>query len=142
MRCSQITSADVVDFAKALPVLPQTVQHYLSHLGSIFRLARPAWGYPLDRQTVTDALIATKDLGLTSKSRHRIRRPTLAELDQLMQHFGTVKARLPSSIPMQRIIAFAIFSTRRQEEIVLAIRSNAHGSMGFHAPRGSRLIKL
>jgi integrase len=118
MRCSEITSADVVSFAKALSVSPPTVQHYLSHLGSIFRLARPAWGYNLDRQTVSDALVATKDLGLTSKSRHRDRRPTLAELDRLMEHFGTVKARLPSSIPMQRIIAFAIFSTRRQEEIV------------------------
>ena len=68
MRCSEITSADVVSFAKTLRVSPQTVQHYLSHLGSIFRLARPAWGYPLDRQTVSDALVATKDLGLTSKS--------------------------------------------------------------------------
>ena len=35
-----------------------------------------------------------------------------------MEHFGTVKARRPSSLPMQRIIAFAIFSTRRQEEIL------------------------
>jgi integrase len=117
MRCSHITSADVVSFAKALPVSPSTVQHYLSHLGSIFRLARPAWGYPLDRQTVSDALVATRDLGLTSKSRHRSRRPTLDELDRLMAHFATVKARIPSSLPMQRIIAFAIFSTRRQEEI-------------------------
>jgi integrase len=118
MRCSEISSADVVSLAKALSVSPPTVQHYLSHLGSIFRLARPAWSYPLDRQTVSDALIATKDLGLTSKSRCRDRRPTLAELDKLMEHFATVKARLPASIPMQRIIAFAIFSTRRQEEIV------------------------
>lgn len=118
MRCSEITSADVVSFAKALRVSPPTVQHYLSHLGSIFRLARPAWGYPLDRQTVSDALVATKDLGLTSKSRHRDRRPTLGELDRLMEHFGAVKTRLPSSIPMQMIVAFAIFSTRRQEEIV------------------------
>ena len=115
MRCSEITSADVVSFAKTLRVSPQTVQHYLSHLGSIFRLARPAWGYPLDRQTVSDALVATKDLGLTSKSRHRVRRPTLDELDRLMEHFNR---RLPGSMPMQWIVAFAIFSTRRQEEIV------------------------
>jgi integrase len=128
MRCSQITSADVVDFAKALPVLPQTVQHYLSHLGSIFRLARPAWGYPLDRQTIKDAFVATKDLGLTAKPRSRARRPTLGELDRLMEHFGAVKARLPSSIPMQRIIAFAIFSTRRQEEIVTIRWSDYEGN--------------
>jgi integrase len=118
MRCSEITSADIVSFAKTLRVSPQTVTYYVACLGSIFRLAHPAWGYPLERRTVSDALIATKDLGLTAKSRHRVRRPTLAELDQIMEHFATVKARLPSSIPMQRIIAFAIFSTRRQEEIV------------------------
>jgi integrase len=128
MRCSEITSADVVSFAKALKVSPQTVQHYLSHLGSIFRLARPAWGYPLDRQTVSDALVATKDLGLTSKSQHRVRRPSLSELDRLMEHFGAVRARLPSTIPMQRIIAFAIFSTRRQEEIVTVRWSDYEGN--------------
>jgi hypothetical protein len=31
---------------------------------------------------------------------------------------------------------------RRDGTNTLAIRSNAHGSMEFHAPRGSRLIKL
>ena len=34
-----------------------------------------------------------------------------------MNHFADVKAKRPASIPMQKIIAFAIFSTRRQEEI-------------------------
>jgi integrase len=36
-----------------------------------------------------------------------------------MTHFGRIRDHRPSSIPMQRIIAFAIFSTRRQEEITL-----------------------
>lgn len=45
------------------------------------------------------------------------RLPTLAELDKLMEHFGEVRRRRPASAPMQRIIAFALFSTRRQEEI-------------------------
>jgi integrase len=117
LRCSHITSADVVSFAKALPVSPQTVLYYVSTLGSIFRLARPAWGYALDRQTVRDALIATKDLGLTAKSRQRTRRLTVAELDRLLEHFTIAKARRPASLPMKQIICFALFSTRRQEEI-------------------------
>ncbi len=58
-----------------------------------------------------------KKLGLTSKSVGRDRRPTLAELDLLMHHFGKIQAHRPQSNPMQQIIAFAIFSTRRQEEI-------------------------
>jgi integrase len=36
-----------------------------------------------------------------------------------MEHFGRIRANRPSSIPMQKITAFAIFSTRRQEEITL-----------------------
>ena len=68
MRCSEITSADIVSFAKTLRVSPQTVTYYVACLGSIFRLAHPLWGYPLERRTVSDALIATKDLGLTAKS--------------------------------------------------------------------------
>ena len=36
-----------------------------------------------------------------------------------MEHFGRVRDHRPSSIPMQKIVAFALFSTRRQEEITL-----------------------
>jgi integrase len=118
MRCSEITSADLISFAQSLPVAPQTVQNYLSHLGAIFAVARPAWGYPLDRQAIKDAFVVAKRLGVTAKGNSRDRRPTLDELNRLMDHFGSVKARRPDSIPMQRIIPFAVFSTRRQEEIV------------------------
>jgi integrase len=117
MICSKITSADIIAFARTLPVSPQTVQNYLSHLSAVFATARPAWGYPLDPQTIKDAFVVAKRLGLTAKGRSRERRPTLDELDRLMEHFGDVKAKRPGSAPMQKIIAFAIFSTRRQEEI-------------------------
>ena len=49
----------------------------------------------------------------------RNRRPTLEELNQLMEHFGRVRDHRSSSIPMQKIVPFALFSTRRQEEITL-----------------------
>ena len=117
LKCSEITSEKLVDFAKGLPVQPQTAGNYLSHLGAIFSIARPAWGYPLDPQAMDDAFVVTRKLGLTSKSKERDRRPTLAELDLLMHHFGRIQVHRPQSTPMQQIIAFAIFSTRRQEEI-------------------------
>ena len=119
--CASITSADIVAFAREKlesGVQPQTVSNYLSHLGAVFAIARPAWDYPLDRQAMQDAWIVADRLGLTTKSRERDRRPTLDELDRLMQHFKARSAARPSSIPMHRIIAFAIFSTRRQEEII------------------------
>jgi integrase len=49
----------------------------------------------------------------------RTRRPTLDELDRLIEHFGRIQDHRPSSVPMQKIVLFALFSTRRQEEITL-----------------------
>ena len=117
LACSKVTSADLIAFAQALPVAPQTVQNYLSHLAAVFAVAKPAWGYPLDRQAIKDAFVVAKRLGVTAKGGKRDRRPTLDELDKLMEHFGGIASRRPRSAPMQRIVAFAIFSTRRQEEI-------------------------
>lgn len=118
-RCSAITSADIVEFGRQLGSerKPQTVLNYLSHLGAVFAIARPAWGYPLDQQAMKDAFVVAKRMGLTTKSRERDRRPSLAELDLLMEHFLDRQKRRPASAPMHRIIPFAIFSTRRLEEI-------------------------
>jgi integrase len=135
LRCSQITSADLVAFVKAIPASPATRQNYLSHLSAIFKLARPAWGYSLDYQAIKDAFVATKDLGLTSKGGKRDRRPTLDELDKLMEHFGRIKAQRPASAPMQKIIAFAIFSTRRQEEITRILWADYEKASGDHPAR-------
>jgi integrase len=117
LRCSEITSADIISFAQSLPVAPQTVQNYLSHLGAIFAVARPAWGCPLDQQAIKDAFVVAKRHGVTTKGNERDRRPTLDELNRLMEHFENVRRHRPQSTPMQKIVAFAIFSTRRQEEI-------------------------
>jgi len=114
-RGSTITSADWVQFAKDLGVQPQTAGNYLSHVAAVYHLARPAWGYQLDPQVIDDARKVCKSLGLTSRSNQRERRPTLAELDKLMEHFGRIKRK--DAIPMREIICYAIFSTRRQEEI-------------------------
>jgi integrase len=121
IKCSDITSQTLVSFAKDLTrnVEPQTCGNYFSHLSSIFTVARPAWGYPLSRQEFEDAVTVLKKLGLIRKGSERNRRPTLEEVDRLMEHFARVSDHRPSSVPMQKILAFAIFSTRRQEEITL-----------------------
>lgn len=119
-RCSTITSADIVQAAQGLLQggrKPQTVLNYLSHLSSIFAIARPAWGHPLSHQAMLDAMAVTKRLGVTSKSGERDRRPTLDELNRILAHFQFVRARRPATAPMVDIVLFAIFSTRRQEEI-------------------------
>lgn len=115
--CSNITSQAIVEFASSIDAQPQTVGNYVSHLASIFTVARPAWGYPLDPQAMADALVVLRKLGRTSKSKQRTRRPTLGELDKILNHFETIETKKPRSNPMRKLILFAIFSTRRQEEI-------------------------
>ena len=119
LTCEQIDSAAIVEFAQLLlkDRLPQTVGNYISHLASVFAIARPAWNYPLSQQAMKDAQAVTNRLGVTSKSQARSRRPTLEELDKFMEHFDLRTKRRPDSAPMTKIIAFAIFSTRRLEEI-------------------------
>lgn len=124
MLCSKIDSTAITQFAQSLEVKPQTAGNYLSHLASIFSIARPAWGFPLDELAMDDARKVTKQLGVTSRSEKRDRRPGLKELDQIMQHFGAVRRRRPDSNPMQQIVAFALFSTRRLEEITRIVWSD------------------
>jgi len=79
LKCSAITSAKLVSFGKQLNtnVEPQTCGNYFSHLSAIFTVARPAWGYPLFRQELDDAVTVLKKLGLIRKGLERTRRPTL-----------------------------------------------------------------
>jgi integrase len=117
LPCSKITSVEVLAYARSLQSQPQTVGNYLSHLASIFAVARPAWGYPLNEQAMKDARVVAKKMNVTSKSKQRSRRPTLEELDRLMAYFGIQEVKRPNVLPMRAITAFALFSTRRQEEI-------------------------
>lgn len=126
IEAAKVTSKDVMTFASQLSrtVQPQTVGNYLSHISAVFRLARPMWGVPIDPAVMKDAFVAAKEMGITAKSSKRERRPTLAELDKLMEFFGERQKRSPGSVPMQKVIAYAIFSTRRQEEIVRPLWSH------------------
>jgi len=98
-------------------VQPQTAGNDLAHLGAVLSIARPAWGYAVDPHAMTDARRVLKKLGYNMKSRERDRRPTLEELDKLLTHFQGIQARRPTSINMLKMTGFALFSTRRQEEI-------------------------
>ncbi|SPJ29588.1 hypothetical protein [Falsiruegeria mediterranea] len=122
MNANDIQSADIVDFLRLVSARdgvgsPATVLNYASHLAAVFRIAKPAWGIPLNRLAMTEAMEATKRLGITRKSKSRNRRPTLDELDALLTLFEDKHVRRPSSLPMHRVVGFALFSTRRQEEI-------------------------
>jgi len=98
-------------------VQPQTAGNDLAHLGAVLSIARPAWGYEVEPHAMADARRVLKKLGYNMKSRERDRRPTLGELDKLLTHFRGIQFRRPTSINMLKMAGFALFSTRRQEEI-------------------------
>ena len=98
-------------------VQPQTAGNDLAHLGAVLSIARPAWGYEVDPHAMADARKVLNKLGYNMRSRERDRRPTLDELDRLLTHFQGIQTSRPSSINMLKMTAFALFSTRRQEEI-------------------------
>lgn len=126
LRCSEVTSQEVVSYIKSIDAQPSTRGNYLSHLSAVVAIAKPAYGYPLEKQALEDARAVLSNLGIIGKSKQRTRRPTLAELDTLLTYFADVKRRRPKSIPMVKMILFAIFSTRRQEEITRITLQDLH----------------
>lgn len=117
LHCSEINSQELVKFCQTIDAQPSTRGNYMSHLASIFSVAKPAWGYPLEKQAIDDARVVLDKMGLIGRSKQRTRRPTLEELDKLMTHYTVAETKRKNAIPMTRLLLFAIFSTRRQEEI-------------------------
>lgn len=118
-----LTSQQLVEFvlwrmsAEGGGVQPQSAGNGLSHLGGVLGMARAAWGYQVDPDIMTDARRVLKGLRVNLKGRSRARRPTLDELDRLLTHFASTNYTSWTTKAMPHLIAFAIFSTRRQEEI-------------------------
>tara|TARA_R110000737_G_C14522205_1_gene475640 strand:- start:489 stop:1055 length:567 start_codon:yes stop_codon:yes gene_type:complete len=99
MLCAEIRSSDIVAFARELGIKRSAaaVSNSLSHLSSVFAIAKPAWNMPLEHQQMRDAFAVCIRLGISGKS--RARRPTLDELNSLMEHFAKKHAARPSSAP-------------------------------------------
>lgn len=95
----------------------QAVGNDLAHLGAVLSVSRPAWGYDIDPMAMPDARKVLRKMGAVTRSKERNRRPTLEELDKLFGYFCEMRDRRKQEIDMVRVTAFALFSTRRQEEI-------------------------
>lgn len=116
-KCSQIDSAALVKFVNDLGVSPSTGDNYFSHLSSVLKIARPAWGYPVDTQAVEDARIVMRRLGTIARSNKRDRRPTVDEMNRLMEHFSRSKSTRGDTVPMTSICLMTLYSLRRAIEI-------------------------
>lgn len=113
-----LDTVDMVNFSRELAKgrSPATVATYVSFLTEALRTAK-GLGFIIEITEIEAARHTMSKLGLIGSSRERDRRPTLPELDLLMQHFFDQSVRDPYVTPMHRIMAFAIFSARRQTEI-------------------------
>lgn len=120
---TDLTSQKLVEYAvwrsseEGGSVKPQTIVNDLSHLGSVMAVARPAWGYEVDMHAMSGARRVLRRMGLHTRARERERRPELDELEALLRHFQEMQQRRPASINMLKVLGFALFSTRRQDEI-------------------------
>lgn len=119
MPCSSIKAKDIVEILQSLTAKPQTVGNYAGHLGAIFEIARPMWGYLLDEQEIKDAVKVARRMGIISRSAQRARRPPLDKLDRLIGYFIERRKKVLQAMPMHEVIAIALFSTRRQKETTL-----------------------
>ncbi|TMN24544.1 site-specific integrase [Pseudoxanthomonas sp. X-1] len=93
---------------------PVTLSADLGYLKLVLTHAAAVHGIDVKVEPVDLARVALKRLGLVGKSRARDRRPTADELTRLLDHFDNNDR---ASIPMGRIVRFAIASAMRQEEI-------------------------
>lgn len=130
MLCSQITSQEIVAYAETLAEAraPSTVGNYVSALGTIFKIAKPAWGVRLDRAQWEDANAVLRRMEITGYSNKRDRRPTLDELDAIMAYFHgrSIRKHNHGVAPMHRIVPYAIFATRRLDEIIRQDRDDVN----------------
>jgi hypothetical protein len=64
-----------------------------------------------------DAFVVCNRLGIAGEAIRLDRRPTRDDLYALLTMFEDKHHRRPSTLPMHRVVGFALFSTRRQVEI-------------------------
>ncbi|MCV6612873.1 MAG: site-specific integrase [Amphritea sp.] len=100
---------------------PATVLQDVIYFRVMMEYARIVWGVPVELQYIDDVRKTAARLGLIGKSEERERRPGLGELGKIMAYYDRDRThRTPANaqrIPMQRLVPFLIFSTRRVSEV-------------------------
>lgn len=103
---------------------PATAGNDLTWIGCVLKAAHSVKGLPINPRVVEDARNACRELRLVGKSHQRDRTPTYEELVALDRYFEHSARRGREKVPMRDIVWFAIYSTRRQEELTELRRSD------------------
>ncbi|MCB1355330.1 MAG: tyrosine-type recombinase/integrase [Maritimibacter sp.] len=122
------------DYYELAPRLPQTVGGYMSHLGVVIQHAGPLVGQKLPIAEFLEAMSSCRHLGIVGPSGKRKRRPTLEELNKLMDYFFKFSEADPRAVPMHMVILAAIFLTYRQAEHTRLLWSDVEDAFADHDP--------
>ena len=101
---------------------PSTVANDLIWARVVHKVARPAWNIDVDTLMIDAAAEVCRAQRLIGRSQQRTRRPTLAELDLILDYTASRDGR--ASIPLSDFVLFALFSARRQDEICRIVRAD------------------
>jgi len=111
MNLAEMTPDVIIRWGRHRGVAPPTLAIDLSFLGSLLRHARLVMRLPFT-DPMPEVRAALKHARLLGKPRERERRPTADELERISAWFDQ-----HSALPMRDIIAFAVLSSFRAEEI-------------------------
>ncbi|GAB3755222.1 tyrosine-type recombinase/integrase [Lysobacter olei] len=126
---SRLTAADVIEHVRRrrqgehvngeglqIPACSgATMSVELGYLSEMLKVAKSMGKLTLPHDPVAEARPALRLVKLVAKSAKRTRRPTQDELDRLTAHFRAHAWRM--KLPMADIVAFAVGTAKRQEEI-------------------------
>lgn len=124
LRLDQITRERLIEFGKTRAkdgISPSTLGSEFSYIGTILTHAAAVHGIDVKREPVDMARKAMNRLSLVGHSRERNRRPSKKELQAIIDY---VDDNPRQSIPIGRIIKFAVATAMRQEEICTILRSD------------------
>lgn len=122
LKLTSVALVDHVRTRRAGGAGPATAGNDLTWIGVVLRAAKSVDGLAVRPEIVEEARTACRELRLIGKSRQRDRTPTYEELQALDTFFERTDRR--ADIPMRRIMWFALYSTRREEEITRLLRSD------------------
>ena len=117
VKVANFTRERVIDFGRRRAregAGPSTLSGDLSFIGTVFEHASAIYGHKVPMEDLRLGRGALVRLGLVGKSVERDRRPTADELNRLLAFF---RFRPRLTIPMERIVKFAVATAMRQEEI-------------------------
>lgn len=115
-KCSELTVDLIMNFAEALidaGRAPQTTAGYMAIFATTLQRARRR-GAPIPPQVIEDAMSLLWESNTIARSQQRDRRPTLDELNDILT---ALEENNRQKLPVAKITVFAIYSTRRIDEI-------------------------